>query len=62
MQPHTDVYPPAPKPGDIVIPIGGLAKCECSPGCTRELPQPAYRIIDEAERRWFPKDNNKLRK
>uniref|UniRef100_A0A1I7TXR5 Methyltransferase n=1 Tax=Caenorhabditis tropicalis TaxID=1561998 RepID=A0A1I7TXR5_9PELO len=49
LKPHEDVFPVAPKPGDIVIPIGGLAKCMCSPGCTKELPQPAYQIIGDLE-------------
>uniref|UniRef100_A0A1I7TN91 VWA domain-containing protein n=1 Tax=Caenorhabditis tropicalis TaxID=1561998 RepID=A0A1I7TN91_9PELO len=42
---HVDVFPPAPRPGDQVIPTGGLAKCICSPGCTKLLPQPAYIFV-----------------
>ncbi|KAF1753578.1 hypothetical protein GCK72_020135 [Caenorhabditis remanei] len=52
--PHEDVYPPTPKKGDIVIPLGCLAKCICSPDCTKELPVPAYRILGDSEEdeRW----------
>ncbi|EFO95191.1 hypothetical protein CRE_08833 [Caenorhabditis remanei] len=51
---HIDVFPPAPEPGQIVIPTGGLARCICTPYCTKELPQPAYRILGESEEdnRW----------
>lgn len=54
IKPHVDVFPDAPQPEDIAIPTGGLAKCECSPGCTKELPQPAYQIIknEEQDKRW----------
>uniref|UniRef100_A0A1I7TXR4 Late endosomal/lysosomal adaptor and MAPK and MTOR activator 1 n=1 Tax=Caenorhabditis tropicalis TaxID=1561998 RepID=A0A1I7TXR4_9PELO len=53
-QPHVDVYPEAPKPEDIVIPTGGFAKCVCRPGCTKELPEPAYRILGHSgeDQRW----------
>ncbi|EFO95176.1 hypothetical protein CRE_08832 [Caenorhabditis remanei] len=52
--PHEDVFPPTPKKGDIVIPLGCLAKCICSPDCTKELPVPAYRILGDSEEdeRW----------
>ncbi|KAF1753579.1 hypothetical protein GCK72_020136 [Caenorhabditis remanei] len=51
---HIDIFPPAPEPGQIVIPTGGLARCICTPYCTKELPQPAYRILGESEEdnRW----------
>uniref|UniRef100_A0A1I7TN90 PEP-utilizers domain-containing protein n=1 Tax=Caenorhabditis tropicalis TaxID=1561998 RepID=A0A1I7TN90_9PELO len=52
---HREVWPPAPKEGDIVVPTGGLAKCICSPGCTVEVGQPAYRVLSKEEIKRLPK-------
>ncbi|CAI2355887.1 unnamed protein product [Caenorhabditis sp. 36 PRJEB53466] len=58
---HNYVYPPKPKPGDILIPTGGLAKCQCSPGCAMELMEPAYQVIDgEKKSRWVPDNDDEL--
>ncbi|KAF1748938.1 hypothetical protein GCK72_025405 [Caenorhabditis remanei] len=48
---HIDVFPPIPKPHHMVIPIGGLAKCQCSIECTKTLPMPAYHNVTY-ENRW----------
>uniref|UniRef100_A0A1I7TXR6 Nucleophosmin n=1 Tax=Caenorhabditis tropicalis TaxID=1561998 RepID=A0A1I7TXR6_9PELO len=46
---HVDVFPPAPKATDPVFPTGRLAKCQCSPSCTKTLPQPEYRFLTNQE-------------
>ncbi|EGT31550.1 hypothetical protein CAEBREN_15109 [Caenorhabditis brenneri] len=59
---HVDVFPDAPRKDQISIPTGGLAKCICSPGCTKELPQPAYLIIGDSEEdeRWGIKPQTRM--
>ncbi|EGT39743.1 hypothetical protein CAEBREN_10784 [Caenorhabditis brenneri] len=43
---HNYVYPPPPKPGAILIPTGGLARCRCSKNCPETLMEPAYEYIE----------------
>uniref|UniRef100_A0A1I7T271 Ubiquitinyl hydrolase 1 n=1 Tax=Caenorhabditis tropicalis TaxID=1561998 RepID=A0A1I7T271_9PELO len=43
---HNYVYPPPPKPGAILIPTGGLARCRCSKNCTEFLMEPAYEYVE----------------
>ncbi|ULU12067.1 hypothetical protein L5515_001503 [Caenorhabditis briggsae] len=44
--PHNFVYPPQPKPGAILIPTGGLARCRCSKNCPEFLMEPAYEYME----------------
>ncbi|CAB3408220.1 unnamed protein product [Caenorhabditis bovis] len=44
--PHKLVYPPMPKPGAIMIPTGGLARCRCSKDCIHTLNEPAYEYME----------------
>ncbi|EFO95480.1 hypothetical protein CRE_09376 [Caenorhabditis remanei] len=55
LQPHENVFAPAPLAGQPVIPTGRLARCICSPDCTKELPQPEYEVIRDSEedKRWM---------
>ncbi|EFO97912.1 hypothetical protein CRE_15899 [Caenorhabditis remanei] len=62
LTPHNDVFPAAPADGDNVIPTGRLVRCVCTPDCTKELPQPEYRLIGQTEEdaRWMVKPNGKM--
>uniref|UniRef100_A0A8R1DRI5 Uncharacterized protein n=1 Tax=Caenorhabditis japonica TaxID=281687 RepID=A0A8R1DRI5_CAEJA len=39
---HDFVFPAKPKKGVVQIPRGGLIKCQCSPECLVDLPEPEY--------------------
>lgn len=43
---HNYVYPAQPKPGAILIPTGGLARCRCSKNCPEFLMEPAYEYME----------------
>ncbi|CAL2051396.1 unnamed protein product [Caenorhabditis brenneri] len=53
---HVVIMPQKPMPGDMVVPTGGLAKCQCSPDCQVELMEPAFRFLANSEdrERWKP--------
>lgn len=55
---HNYVYPPLPRPGAILIPTGGLAKCCCSEDCQEELTEPAYMELGNTPggERWMLND------
>ncbi|CAD6198057.1 unnamed protein product [Caenorhabditis auriculariae] len=43
---HNYVYPPLPKPGIIMVPTGGLARCRCKKDCKFEINEPAMAYFE----------------